>query len=112
MRISAVYTTQRFQTESVTSGGQRQEQIRQAKDSYNRNAADKQVIDAEYVELYTPEKSILQRERHRLDLTLESQPKEKNLPLKSYPVINSPASKYQQVPLDTPAPGTYLNVFA
>ena len=112
MHISRLNSTPRTWTEPVNNGEKQQRRIRQAEDSYSRNAADAQVIDAEYVELYSPGKNSLQGERQTLDLALEPQTKDKALAQKAYPAISSPVNRYQLMPLDTPPPGTYLNIFA
>ena len=49
---------------------------------------------------------------YALDLALEPQTGDKALAQKTYPGSNSPGNRYQLMPLDTPPPGTYLNVFA
>lgn len=89
----------------------KQQRIQQVKDSYGKNAASAQVIDAEYVDTYSPDNITLQRERQDLNLTLEPEqtsPKQQPVDRNS----NSVASKYDMPPIDTPPPGTYLNVFA
>ncbi len=89
----------------------KQQRIQQAKDSYDKNAASAQVIDAEYVDMYSPDSITLQRERQDLNLTLEPErisPKQKPVNLNS----NSVTSKYDMPSVDTPPPGTYLNIFA
>ncbi|MEA3363263.1 MAG: hypothetical protein U9Q61_08370 [Thermodesulfobacteriota bacterium] len=96
---------------SADQAGTRQ-RIQQAKDSYSKNAASAQVIDAEYVDLYNPDTVALQQECQDLNLTLEPEtalpPKESE----TDPNINSIINKYQMAPLDIPHPGTYLNIFA
>ena len=90
----------------------KQQKIQQAKDCYNKNAASAQVIDAEYVDLYSPDNKALQQEHQDLHLTLEPevvfQPQEPETDRS----INSIVNKYQMKPVDVPNPGTYLNIFA
>ncbi|MDX2494773.1 MAG: hypothetical protein QNK27_07405 [Desulfuromusa sp.] len=88
------------------------QRIQQAKDSYSKNTASAQVIDAEYVDLYNPDAITLQQECQDLNLTLEP---EMASPLQEPEIdqnIHSIINKYQMAPLDIPHPGTYLNVFA
>ena len=112
MHISSLNSTPQIWKDPVNNGEKQQRKIRQAEDSYSRNAADAQVIDAEYVERYTTGKNSLQHERQTLDLALEPQTGDKALAQKTYPGSNSPGNRYQLMALDTPPPGTYLNVFA
>jgi len=83
----------------------------QAQDSYRKNAANGQIIEAEYVDYPTKTKTLNSRPSNQQappifdqpETTTEStQQNQKNLAL----------HKYQAAPLDTPPPGTYLNTFA
>ena len=118
MRISDSYISDqpRLSTPGscTSSAGQagKQQRIQQARDCYNKNAASAQVIEAEYVDLYSPDNKALQKEHQDFHLTLEpeevSQPQEP----KTDRSINSIVNKYQTKPVDVPHPGTYLNIFA
>jgi len=90
----------------------KQQTIQQAKDSYDKNAASSQVIEAEYVDLYSPASSNLQHEKQDLLRTLEAEVGSSSQPVETAQNNNSMVSKYQMVPIDTPSPGTYLNIFA
>ena len=118
MRIANSYilnqpklSTPDFSTSSADQAS-KQQRIQQAGDSYRKNAASAQVIDAEYVELYSPDTKALPQERQDLYLTLEP---ERVSPLQEPETnqnINSIFSKYQMKPVDVPHPGTYINIFA
>ena len=86
----------------------KQQRLRQANDSYNKNAASAQVIDAEYVDLYTPEKIVPQQQNTDITLEPESTSSVSAQQLSEPPV----ASRYQLQDSDTPPPGTYINYFA
>jgi len=99
---------------SVSSADQagKQQRIQQARDSYNKNAASAQVIEAEYVDVYHPAPQTLQQERQELNLTLEPEigsPKQKT---ETDLINNSIVGKYIKAPVDVPRPGTYVNIFA
>lgn len=86
--------------------------MQQAKDSYSQNAASAQIIDAEYVDLYSPESKTFQQESQKLQQTLEpegSPTQQEYTPVKKN---NSSFSRYQITSVDTPPAGTYLNIFA
>ncbi len=118
MRISNSYITDQprpsTQGAVVSTADQagKQQRIQQARDSYNKNSASAQVIDAEYVDLYGPDNKVLQQVPQDLHLTLEpemvSQPQEPE----TDHGISSIVNKYQVNPVDVPHPGTYLNIFA
>ncbi|MDX2479832.1 MAG: hypothetical protein QNK24_05800 [Desulfuromusa sp.] len=90
----------------------KQQRIQQARDSYSKNAASAQVIDAEYVDLYNPDTMDLQQERQDLHLTLEPDMAFPGQAPETGQKFNSSVSKYQMTPIDAPPPGTYLNIFA
>ena len=90
----------------------KQQRIQQAKDSYGKNAASAQVIDAEYVDFYSPDNIVLQRERQDLNLTLEPEIVSPMQKPETDRNSNSVVSKYNMAPVDVPPPGTYLNIFA
>ncbi len=70
------------------------------------------IIDAEYVELYTPS-AILKQERFSLDSTIE--PPELSAPAPEYPARSAapPVESYQRLAApDTPRPGIFIDIFA
>ena len=86
----------------------KQQRLQQANDSYDKNAASAQVIDAEYIDLYTPENIIPQQQNP--DITFEPEAASSVL---AQQLSESPvASRYQLQDPDTPPPGTYINYFA
>jgi len=86
----------------------KQQRLRQANDSYNKNAASAQVIDAEYVDLYTPESVVPQQQNVDITFKPEASSSVSAQQLSEFPV----ASRYQLQDPDTPPPGTYINYFA
>ena len=86
----------------------KQQRLRQANDSYSKNAASAQVIDAEYVDLYTPEKVVTQQQNSDITFEPESPSSVSAQQLSESPVT----SRYQLQDPDTPPPGTYINYFA
>ena len=87
----------------------KQQRLRQANDSYTKNAASAQVIDAEYVDLYSTEKKAPQQTQDIDVMLAANTPEEKP----ATQVVQHPASrKYQLQDPDTPPPGTYINYFA
>lgn len=117
MRIAHSYISDQPK-QSATSGGvtstdqaRKQQRIQQAKDSYDRNAASAQVIEAEYVDLYRPDRKDLQQTPQPPQLTLEPEVVSRTQGSEAGPNINSILNKYQTKPVDVPHPGTYLNIF-
>jgi len=90
----------------------KQQTIQQAKDSYSKGAASAQVIDAEYVDLYSSDTQPFQQDKQDLLLALEPEFTSPPQPVETGQKNNSIVSKYQMAPVDTPPPGTYLNIFA
>ena len=87
----------------------RQQRLRQANDSYSKNAASAQVIDAEYVDLYTPDSPTPQQMQSPGVIFEVESPEEKP----AMQVLEQPTTeKYQLQHPDTPPPGTYINYFA
>ena len=90
-------------------------QILEAQDSYTRDGRpiSAQVIDAEYVEFYTPSSKTFTQERQNLDLAIEgetsSQQTGSKTKLASQPAIDSYLAVNAEPP---PPPGTYINIFA
>ena len=96
---------------SANNSAVKQQRVQQAKDSYSKNAASAEIIDAEYVDLYNSETKTFQQEKLTLHQTLESE----TAPSQQKSAIgnnNSVFNRYQMGPADTPPPGTYLNIFA
>lgn len=89
----------------------KQQRVQQAKDSYSKNAASAEIIDAEYVDLYSSETKPFQQEKLTLYQTLESEAASSQRK-STIGNNNSVFSRYQMGPADTPPPGTYLNIFA
>lgn len=92
----------------------RQQEIA-ARDSYNKNAGSsaQSIIDAEYVEFYSPSTSTFKKERQTLDNTIEAE--ETNL--QSTKDITSgnnipSGGRYQLGPHEAPPPGSYIDLFA
>lgn len=82
--------------------------------SYNKNSSGAtQVIDAEYVEFYTPSTGLFSKERQSLDNTLEPETTETHPSGNMSPADNiSPAlAKYQLKTYDTPPPGSFIDFF-
>ena len=84
-------------------------------DSYNRagRQTPAQVIDAEYVEFYSPSTQVFNQERQNLDLSLEpdstAEQGAPRLAENANPAINS----YRNRSADpVPPPGTYISIFA
>ena len=118
MRIDNLYisdqpklSTQSSSMSSVHQAGN-QQRTQQDRDSYNKNAASAQVIDAEHVDLYSPDSKTLQQEHQDIYSTLEPEMVSPTQEPKTNQNINSIVNKYQTKPVDVPHPGTYLNIFA
>ncbi len=90
----------------------KQRRIQQARDSYNKNAASAEVIEAEYVDLYTIDTKDLRQEHQNLHLTLEPEMVSQAQGSEIDQNIDSILNRYQTKPIDMPLPGTYLNIFA
>jgi len=86
----------------------KQQRLRQANDSYNKNAASAQVIDAEYVDLYTSENVVPLQQKANITFEPEATSSALEQQLSESPVT----SRYQLQEPDTPPPGTYINYFA
>jgi len=80
------------------------------RDSYKNSAATSApIIDAEYVEFYSPSTATFKQERQTLDSKIEQ--REDTDPTINTPT-NNPRSKYQIQAHDAPPPGTYIDTFA
>ena len=115
MQIGGSYTYNRSQLVALESNpattGQagKQQRLRQANDCYCKNAASAQVIDAEYVDLYTPD-SLAPQQTQSPGVVLETETPEEKPAMQ---VLEQPATeKYQLQSPETPPPGTYINYFA
>ena len=77
-----------------------------ARDSYNKNAGTlaQGIIDAEYVDFYTPSTGVFNRERQGLDNTIEA-----GISASSDRVPT--VSGYQLSPHEAPPPGSYIDLF-
>lgn len=115
MQIGGFYNYNRSQLVALESNPAaenrtgKQQRLRQANDSYTKNAASAAVIDAEYVDLYSS-KNQLPLQPKNLDgrLKTESSAAKPTLQLTE----QSSTSKYPQQSVETPPPGTYINYFA
>jgi hypothetical protein len=116
MQIGGSYNYNRSQLVALESNpattdqaGQRQ-RLRQANDCYSKNAASAPVIDAEYVDLYTPD-SLAPQQPQRAEVIFETPESPVEKP--AIQVLEQPATeKYLLQTPDTPPPGTYVNYFA
>jgi len=118
MRINNTYIFDQPKLPASRAGGPsanpavKQQRVQQAKDSYSKNAASAEIIDAEYVDLYSSETKTFQHEKLTLHQTLESNTAALQQDSAIVKNNNSVFNRYQMVPIDTPPPGTYLNIFA
>jgi len=90
-------------------------QILEAQDSYTRNGhpTSAQVIDAEYVEFYTPSTRVFAQERQNLDLAIETNDPNEQSEGKAKPGGHSAIDNYLSAnTAPPPPPGTYINTFA
>lgn len=86
-----------------------------ATDSYNKNTetSSPPIIDAEFVEFYSPSATLFSQERHVLDDTLAPENSELNPPTDNSFSATAPAlSKYQLKSYDAPPAGSYIDIFA
>lgn len=86
----------------------RQQRLTQSSDCYKQNAASAEVIDAEFIDTSSPAtKSSFQANNNSiLFFVPESTASENADSLKNI------KNRFQQAPLNTPPPGTYVNVYA
>ncbi len=83
-------------------------------DTYNKNAETSavQVIDAEYVEFYTPSTEVLSKELRDLDYTLEAEASEGSTSREPGNPLTQAVEKYQESLKSTSnPPGLLLNVY-
>jgi hypothetical protein len=83
-----------------------------ARDSYRKSPPQPQIIDAEYVEFYSPSVELFNQERLTLDNTLE--PASEELKTSADPDRHESAAlnRYQLQPHEAPPPGSYIDTFA
>ncbi len=90
-------------------------QILEPQDNYNRSGrqSSAQVIDAEYVEFYTPSTKVFSKERQDLDISLEAEAARDKTAAKEQKIGDSAINSYHAIKADPPPPpGTYINIFA
>ncbi len=114
MRISAANipaAAGKTQITPATDKTERQQTVT-ARDSYRKSPPQPQIIDAEYVEFYSPSVDLFTHERLTLDNTLE--PASEELQTSADPDSHGPAalSRYQLQPHQAPPPGSYIDTFA
>lgn len=84
----------------------------EARDSYRKNSGP-QVIDAEYVEFYTPSATLFNRERAKLDSTLEPEANRvAAAPQNDLYATSAALDKYQRKPNHAPPAGSFIDIFA
>ncbi len=116
MQIGGSYTYNRSQlvalesNPATTDQAGKQQRLRQANSSYSKNAASATVIDAEYVDLYTPD-SLTAQQTQSPGVIFEATESPEEKP--AIQVLEQPTTeKYQLQTPDMPPPGTYINYFA
>ena len=97
---------------SAANQAGRQRRSQHAEDSYNKSSAAAQVIDAEYVDLYSPDNKTLQQEQQDIPTPLKPEIIITAQKLTLNQGNNSVISRYETTSVDVPTPGTYLNIFA
>jgi hypothetical protein len=113
VRISAANIpapTRPANTSSAVDKAPPRQQPNAAGDSYRKNVSQAQIIDAEYVDFYSPSSSLFNQERQTLDNTLE--PGKNHIELSAAGRSISPPQKYQTAIHEAPPPGTYVDIFA
>lgn len=86
--------------------------LSEARDSYRKNSSN-QIIDAEYVEFYSPSINLFDQERRTLDNSLEPGKEEFDVSEAVDPTSKAPAlKKYELKVHDAPPPGSYVDIFA
>ena len=113
MRISAANIpapTRPANTSSAVDKAPPRQQSNRAGDSYRKDVSQAQIIDAEYVEFYSPNNSLFNQELQTLDNTLEAGGNRAELSATGRSI--SPPQKYQPAIHEAPPPGTYVDIFA
>ncbi|WP_321391224.1 hypothetical protein [uncultured Desulfuromusa sp.] len=96
-------------TESSANQIEKRQRVQQANDSYHKNSASSQIIDAEYVDLYNAASSTVHKQNQGFNVILDADDENQNSRVRHN---DSSFDKYQMTSVDTPPPGTYLNIFA
>lgn len=99
-------------TESSAREVEKQQKTQQAQDSYQKNSASSQVIDAEYVDLYNSTSNTVHKQNPNLNVILESDTERPSQGNNRVQQNRSSLDIYHMTAVDTPPPGTYLNIFA
>lgn len=89
-------------------------QLLEPADTYTRDGrqGSPQIIDAEYVEFYSPSTQVSTKERQNLDLSLEAAAGDRTT-AKAASGGNAAINSYRAVSADPPPPpGTFINIFA
>jgi hypothetical protein len=90
-------------------------QLLEPQDRYTRAGTrpSAQVIDAEYVEFYTPSSQVFQKERQNLDLSLEADAPRGEAKSPAAPGENPALANYRAMTAEVPPPpGSFINIFA
>lgn len=86
--------------------------LSEARDSYSKHS-NNQIIDAEYVEFYSPSIHLFNQERQILDNSLEPEKDGYNVTEAAAPTDQHPAlRKYGLSVHVAPPPGSYVDIFA
>ena len=96
---------------ALVNATDKQQNAQKAQDSYRKNAAAAEVIEAEYVD-YRPNSTPITQEQHDISRTLNAEIFSTPQPIETVPTTNNSVSKYKMTPTDLPLPGTYINTFA
>ena len=94
-------------TDKLTS----RRQAEQANDRYQQNS-NPQIIDAEFVEFYTPSTNLFAKELHNLDATLDPNDRPKAAETNSEFSEISAVKRYQLTAHNAPPPGSFLDTYA
>jgi len=89
------------------------EQQQTGQDRYRKNTAGSgQVIDAEYVEFYSPSKQTFAQERQRLDERVEPESETSSPGKSTTKLSNNAIDSYQLKAHEAPPPGSFIDIFA
>lgn len=113
MRISSANMpaqVSRAQPSHPSTADRVSKQQKAGQDQYRRGAAS-DVIDAEYVEFYSPSKQTFAQERQRLDNRVEP-PNDSSTEKISSGLDSNGIGRYQLAAHEAPPPGTYIDTFA
>lgn len=90
-------------------------QLLAPQNGYNRDGRQDaaQVIDAEYVDFYTPSTQVFNQERRKLDISLAAGATQGKTEPNPQPSSNPAIGSYQAAKNEPPPlPGTYINIYA